>query len=42
MHLRLRRLRLTKAVPSAISRGSSGGVEHLLVELEHGELHRAR
>lgn len=37
MHLRLRRFRLTKAVPLAISRGSSSGVEHLLVELEHGE-----
>ena len=37
MHLRLRRFRLTKAVPLAISRGSSSGVEHLLVELEHGD-----
>jgi uncharacterized NAD-dependent epimerase/dehydratase family protein/L-alanine-DL-glutamate epimerase-like enolase superfamily enzyme len=36
MHLRLRRFRLTKAVPLAISRGSSSGVEHLLVSLDHG------
>ena len=38
MRLRLRRFRLTKAVPLAISRGSSSGVEHLLVQLEHGGL----
>ncbi|MBM5794386.1 MAG: dipeptide epimerase, partial [Cyanobacteria bacterium K_DeepCast_0m_m1_088] len=36
MRLRLRRFSLTKAVPLAISRGSSSGVEHLLLELEHG------
>ena len=36
MRLSLRRFRLTKAVPLAISRGSSSGVEHLLVSLEHG------
>jgi L-alanine-DL-glutamate epimerase-like enolase superfamily enzyme len=38
MRLRLRRFRLTKAVPLAISRGSSSGVEHLLVQLEHDGL----
>ena len=37
MHLRLRRFRLTKAVPLAISRGRSSGAEHLLVELAHGD-----
>jgi len=36
MRLSLRRFQLTKAVPLAISRGSSSGVEHLLVVLEHG------
>ena len=36
MQLQLRRFWLTKAVPLAISRGSSSGVEHLLVMLEHG------
>ena len=36
MRLSLRRFRLTKAVPLTISRGSSSGVEHLLVALEHG------
>jgi L-alanine-DL-glutamate epimerase-like enolase superfamily enzyme len=36
MRLSLRRFRLTKAVPLAISRGSSSGVEHLLVALDHG------
>ena len=35
MRLQLRRFVLTKAVPLAISRGSSSGVEHLLVTLEH-------
>ena len=38
MHIRLRRFRLTKAVPLAISRGSSSGSEHLLVTVEHGGL----
>ena len=36
MRLQLQRFELTKAVPLAISRGSSSGVEHLLVRLEHG------
>lgn len=35
MRLQLQRFVLTKAVPLAISRGSSSGVEHLLVTLEH-------
>ncbi|MEO1002713.1 MAG: dipeptide epimerase [Cyanobacteria bacterium J06638_7] len=35
MRCRLRRFRLTKAVPLAISRGTTTAVEHLLVELEH-------
>ena len=35
MRLRLHRYRLTKAVPLAISRGSTSAVEHLLLELEH-------
>ena len=35
MRLSLHRVQLTKAVPLAISRGSSSGVEHLLLELEH-------
>lgn len=35
MRLRLRRFPLTKAVPLAISRGSTSAVEHLLVEVEH-------
>jgi L-alanine-DL-glutamate epimerase-like enolase superfamily enzyme len=35
MHCRLRRYRLTKAVPLAISRGTTAAVEHLLVEIEH-------
>ena len=36
MRLQLQRFVLTKAVPLAISRGSSSGVEHLLVALDHG------
>ena len=36
MHLTLQRFALTKAVPLTISRGSSSGVEHLLVSLSHG------
>jgi len=35
MQLRLCRLSLTKAVALAISRGSSSGSEHLLLQLEH-------
>jgi len=35
MRLRLHRFPLTKAVPLAISRGTTAAVEHLLVELEH-------
>ena len=35
MLLRLHRFRLTKAVPLAISRGTTSAVEHLLVEVEH-------
>ncbi len=35
MRLRLRRFPLTKAVPLAISRGSTSAVEHLLVAIEH-------
>ena len=36
MRLTLQRLSLSKAVPLAISRGTSSGVEHLLLQLEHG------
>ncbi|MBM5826584.1 MAG: dipeptide epimerase [Cyanobacteria bacterium M_surface_7_m2_040] len=36
MKLNLHRLPLTKAVPLAISRGSSSGVHHLVLELSHG------
>ena len=36
MRLRLSRFRLSKAVPLAISRGTTAAVEHLLLELEHG------
>ncbi len=36
MRLRLHRFRLSKAVPLAISRGTTSAVEHLLLELEHG------
>jgi len=36
MRLRLRRFPLTKAVPLAISRGTTGAVEHLQVSIEHG------
>ncbi|NDG75651.1 MAG: dipeptide epimerase [Synechococcaceae bacterium WB8_1B_136] len=35
MRLSLRRFRLTKAVPLAISRGSTAAVEHLVVQLDH-------
>ncbi len=35
MRLRLHRVRLSKAVPLAISRGTTSVVEHLLVDLEH-------
>jgi len=35
MRLHLRRFRLTKAVPLAISRGTTAAVDHLLLELEH-------
>ena len=38
MRLRLHRFQLNKAVPLAISRGTTSAVEHLLVELEHGGL----
>ena len=38
MRLQLHRFRLSKAVPLAISRGTTATVEHLLVELEHGGL----
>jgi len=38
MRLSLRRFTLTKAVPLAISRGSTSAVEHLLLELEHDGL----
>ncbi len=38
MRLRLRRFPLTKAVPLAISRGSTSAVEHLLVSIEHDGL----
>lgn len=36
MRLRLSRFRLSKAVPLAISRGTTSAVEHLLLELDHG------
>jgi L-alanine-DL-glutamate epimerase-like enolase superfamily enzyme len=36
MDLHMRRFTLTKAVPLAISRGTTASVEHLLVEIEHG------
>lgn len=35
MHCRLHRFRLTKAVPLAISRGTTAAVEHLLLRIEH-------
>jgi L-Ala-D/L-Glu epimerase len=35
MRLRLHRFRLSKAVPLAISRGTTSVVDHLLVDLEH-------
>ena len=35
MRLRLHRFRLSKAVPLAISRGTTSVVEHLLVDLDH-------
>lgn len=35
MHLRLQRFSLTKAVPLAISRGTTAAVEHLLLSIEH-------
>ena len=38
MRLRLHRFRLSKAVPLAISRGTTSAVEHLLLELEHDGL----
>ena len=38
MRCRLRRFPLTKAVPLAISRGTTAAVEHLLVSLEHDGL----
>jgi L-alanine-DL-glutamate epimerase-like enolase superfamily enzyme len=38
MRLRLHRFRLRKAVPLAISRGTTSAVEHLLVEIEHDGL----
>ena len=38
MRLQLHRFRLSKAVPLAISRGTTTAVEHLLVEVEHGGL----
>ena len=38
MRLRLHRFRLTKAVPLAISRGTTSAVDHLLVELEQDGL----
>jgi L-alanine-DL-glutamate epimerase-like enolase superfamily enzyme len=38
MELRLLPFRLTKAVPLAISRGTTAAVEHLLVEVEHDGL----
>ena len=36
MRCRLHRFSLTKAVPLAISRGTTAAVEHLLVSVEHG------
>jgi len=36
MRLSLHRFPLTKAVPLAISRGTTSAVDHLLVELDHG------
>jgi hypothetical protein len=36
MRLSLRRFPLRKAVPLAISRGTTSAVEHLLVEISHG------
>ena len=38
MRVRLRRFSLTKAVPLAISRGTTAAVEHLLVEIEQDGL----
>jgi L-alanine-DL-glutamate epimerase-like enolase superfamily enzyme len=38
MRLSLQRVQLTKAVPLAISRGTTAAVEHLLVRLEHDGL----
>jgi L-alanine-DL-glutamate epimerase-like enolase superfamily enzyme len=38
MELRLLPFRLTKAVPLAISRGTTAAVEHLLVEVEQDGL----
>ncbi len=38
MRLQLHCFRLSKAVPLAISRGTTTAVEHLLVEVEHGGL----
>ena len=38
MRLQLHRFRLSKAVPLAISRGTTATVEHLLVEVDHGGL----
>ena len=38
MRLSLQRFQLTKAVPLAISRGTTAAVEHLLVSLEHDGL----
>lgn len=38
MQLRLQRFQLTKAVPLAISRGTTATAEHLLVSLEHDGL----
>ena len=38
MQLRLQRFQLTKAVPLAISRGTTAAAEHLLVSLEHDRL----
>ena len=35
MHCRLHRFPLTKAVPLAISRGTTAAVEHLLIAIEH-------
>ena len=35
MRLSLQRFRLTKAVPLAISRGTTAAVEHLLVRISH-------